>query len=128
MILGFHMYFFTKSYIQLLKKELHEYNIKDICFHFIYIYIYIYIYDIISTYKALLWWFIIIKFRWVPVNSTGKVSNGCIRDLEFNPRIPQKLIGVLVWWQAIIRSGRHRLNLSQKKIYHQAQDINWSLV
>ena len=30
------------------------------------------------------------------VNSTGKVSDGCIRDLEFNPRIPQKLIGVLV--------------------------------
>ena len=35
-------------------------------------------------------------YSWVPVNSTGKVSNGCIRDLEFNPYLRQKLIGVLV--------------------------------
>ena len=33
---------------------------------------------------------------WVPVSSTGKVSDGCIRDLGFNPRLHQKLIGVLV--------------------------------
>ena len=45
----------------------------------IYIYIYIYI-------------------LWVSVNSTSKVSNGCIRDLGFNPRLYQKLIGVLIWW------------------------------
>ena len=35
---------------------------------------------------------------WVPVSLTGKVSDGCIRDLGFNPRLHQKLIGVLVWW------------------------------
>ena len=35
---------------------------------------------------------------WVPVSSTGKVSNGCIRDLWFNPHLHQKLIDVLVWW------------------------------
>ena len=34
---------------------------------------------------------------WVPVSSTGKVSDGCIRDLGFNPRLHQKLIGILVW-------------------------------
>ena len=52
----------------------------------------------------------------VPVSSTGKISYGCIRDLEFNPRPHQKLISVLVWWKrAIIRSGRHRLKLSIKK-------------
>ena len=33
---------------------------------------------------------------WVPVSSTGKVSDGCIRNLEFNPYLHQKLIGVLV--------------------------------
>ena len=33
---------------------------------------------------------------WVPVSSTGKISDGCIRDLGFNPRLHQKLIGVLV--------------------------------
>ena len=33
---------------------------------------------------------------WVPVSLTDKVSNGCIRDFEFNPRLHQKLIGVLV--------------------------------
>ena len=41
-------------------------------------------------------------YSWVPVNSTGKVSNGCIRDLEFNPYLHQKLIG-------------RSLKLSQKK-------------
>ena len=41
---------------------------------------------------------------WVLVNSIGKVSNDCIRDLRFNHRLHQKLIGlhqkligVLVW-------------------------------
>ena len=29
--------------------------------------------------------------QWVPVISTGKVSDGCIRDLEFNPHLHQKL-------------------------------------
>ena len=33
---------------------------------------------------------------WVPVSSTGKIFDGCIRDLGFNPRLHQKLIGVLV--------------------------------
>ena len=33
---------------------------------------------------------------WVLVSLTGKVSDGCIRDLGFNPRLHQKLIGVLV--------------------------------
>ena len=34
--------------------------------------------------------------KWVLVNLTGKVSDGCIRDLRFNPCLHQKLIGVLV--------------------------------
>ena len=34
--------------------------------------------------------------KWVLVNLTGKVSDGCIRDLRFNPRLHQKLIGVLI--------------------------------
>ena len=34
--------------------------------------------------------------KWVPVSLTGKASNGCIKDKEFNPRLHQKLIGVLV--------------------------------
>ena len=38
----------------------------------------------------------IIIFLWVPVSSTSKVSDSCIRDLGFNPRLYQKLIGVLV--------------------------------
>ena len=33
---------------------------------------------------------------WIPVNSTGKISDGCIRDLRFNLRLHQKLIGILV--------------------------------
>ena len=44
---------------------------------------------------------------WVPVSSTGKVSDGCIRDLRFNLRLYQKLINVL------FRNGRHRLKLFQ---------------
>ena len=27
---------------------------------------------------------------WVPISSTSKVSDGCIRDLGFNPRLHQK--------------------------------------
>ena len=37
-----------------------------------------------------------VDLTWVPVSSTGKVSDSCIRDLWFNPRLHQKLIGVLV--------------------------------
>ena len=37
------------------------------------------------------------KFLWVPVNSTGKVSDSWIKVLEFIPCLYQKLIGVLVW-------------------------------
>ena len=33
---------------------------------------------------------------WVPVSSTDKVSDGYIRDLGLNPRLHQKLIGVLI--------------------------------
>ena len=33
---------------------------------------------------------------WVSVSSIGKVFDGCMRNLEFNPRLHQKLIGVLV--------------------------------
>ena len=36
------------------------------------------------------------KIAWVSVTSIGKVSDGCIRDLGFNPRLYQKPIGVLV--------------------------------
>ena len=35
---------------------------------------------------------------WVLVNSTGKISDGYIRDLGFNPHLQQKLIVDLVWW------------------------------
>ena len=70
----------------------------------------------IIFYNFLLLFGIIWKDKWVSISSTGKISNSCIRDLGFNPRLHQKLIGVLVWWQrAIIRSGRYRLKLSQKK-------------
>ena len=34
--------------------------------------------------------------KWVPISSTGKVSDDYIRDLGFNPHLYQKLIGVLV--------------------------------
>ena len=34
--------------------------------------------------------------KWIPVNSTGKVFDGCIRDLGFNSCLHQKLIDVLV--------------------------------
>ena len=33
---------------------------------------------------------------YIPVSFTGKISDGCIRDLGFNPRLYQKLINVLV--------------------------------
>ena len=33
---------------------------------------------------------------WVSVNVISKVFDDFIRDLEFNPRLHQKLIGVLV--------------------------------
>ena len=33
-------------------------------------------------------------YIWIPVNSISKVSNGCIRDLGFNPRLHQKLIDI----------------------------------
>ena len=38
------------------------------------------------------------KFKQVLVSSIGKVSDGWKKDLRFNPRLHQKLIGVLVWW------------------------------
>ena len=35
-------------------------------------------------------------YAWVSlVSSTSKVSDGCIRDFGFNPRLHKKLIGVL---------------------------------
>ena len=36
------------------------------------------------------------KYEWVPVSLTGKVFNGWIRDLGFNPCLHQKPIDVLV--------------------------------
>ena len=36
-------------------------------------------------------------FKWVLVSSIGKVSDGYIRDMGFNSRLHQKLIGILVW-------------------------------
>ena len=54
-----------------------------------------------------------INSRGFQLSSIGEISNGWIRDLGFNLRLHQKLIGVLVWWyRVIIRSGRHRLKLS----------------
>ena len=46
--------------------------------------------------EFILYIFLILKEIYVLVSSTGKVSNGCIRDLLFNPRLYQKIIGVLV--------------------------------
>ena len=34
---------------------------------------------------------------WVLINLTGKISDGCIKDLGFNFCLHQRLIGVLVW-------------------------------
>ena len=42
--------------------------------------------------------FLIMICGWVPVSSTGKVFDGCIKDLGFNSRLHQKLISILVWW------------------------------
>ena len=36
--------------------------------------------------------------KWVLVNSTGKVSNGWIKNLRFNSYLHQKLIGILFWY------------------------------
>ena len=36
------------------------------------------------------------KKWWVLVNSISKISDGCIRDLEFNLHLHQKLIGILI--------------------------------
>ena len=39
------------------------------------------------------------RIKWfVLVSSIGKVSDGWIKDLAFNSRLHQKLIGVLIWW------------------------------
>ena len=62
---------------------------------------------------------------WVLISSTGKISDSCIRDLRFNPRLYQKLISVLVWWQkTIIRSGYHRLKFSKKKKKKKVVHVN----
>ena len=37
-----------------------------------------------------------IYYMWVPLNLTGKVFDDCIRDLELNFRLHQKLIVVLI--------------------------------
>ena len=34
--------------------------------------------------------------EWVSVSLIGKVSDGCIKNLGFNPRLHQKLIGILI--------------------------------
>ena len=74
--------------------------------------------------KKTQWNIYINLFKWVPVSSTDKVSNSCIRDLGFNPRLHKKLIGVLVWWErAIIRSERHRLKTLSKKKKKPVQDL-----
>ena len=39
---------------------------------------------------------ITMNVEWVPINLTGKISDGCIIDLGFNRRLHQKLIGILV--------------------------------
>ena len=49
---------------------------------------------------------------WVLVNSTGKISDGWIRDLGFNPRLYQKTDWCI---DLMIKSERHKLKLSKKK-------------
>ena len=34
--------------------------------------------------------------KWGSVSLTGKVSDSCIRDMEFNSHLHQKLIGVFI--------------------------------
>ena len=38
----------------------------------------------------------VIGMLWVPISSTSKVSDSCIKDLGFNLYLHQKLIGVLI--------------------------------
>ena len=49
----------------------------------------------ISIFRAILY-HMSKQMLWVPVNLTGKVSNGCIRDLGFNHHLHKKLIGILI--------------------------------
>ena len=60
--------------------------------------------------------FILVANSWVLVSSISKVSDGWMRDLRFNFCLHQKLIDILIWWwKVIIKSGCHKLKLSQKK-------------
>ena len=59
-----------------------------LCLHGLYIYIYIYIYITNETYV----------YQKLKYNFHSSPSDSWIRDLEFNSRLHQKLIGILVWW------------------------------
>ena len=57
---------------------------------------------------------------WIPVSSTDKVSDSCIRDLGFNPCLHQKLIGFFISDNKELLSeadviGRNSNSLSKKK-------------
>ena len=91
-----HIWYISPSFLFLLVSYRYHFNlILNIIMMFSYSklqrvftfkeYIYIYIYMCVCV------------CVWIPISSTGKVSNCCIRNLGFNPRLHQKLIGVLVW-------------------------------
>ena len=52
----------------------------------------------------------VLEGGWVSVNSTSKVYDCCIRDLGFNLRLYQKLIGVLFWSSEVDVIGWNSLN------------------
>ena len=64
-------------------------------------------YDILHTISILKW----LTILWVLVSSTSKVSNGCIRDLWFNPAYTKNW---LVSWS------------SDKELSSRADTIDWN--
>ena len=87
------IFIFFLYYFHAKKIRRDEFDISVIAYYYYYYYYYLEIntykvhYKLQSKTKSELW---------VPVSSTGKISDACIRDLGFNPRLHQKLIGVLV--------------------------------
>ena len=90
---GINLHFFL-YYFHAKKIRREEFDISVMAYYYYYYYYY---YLEINTYKV--HYKLQSKTKselWVPVSSTGKISDGCIRDLGFNPRLHQKWIGVLI--------------------------------
>ena len=56
------------------------------------------------------------KQEWVLISSTGKIFDGCIRDLGFNPRLHQKTN----WYLGLMIKSYHQ---EQEHIYTQILEI-----